>query len=78
MGPEAAVFVPRGVGNAFQTLLEQTAYSYLVNDHWNPAARESYTFVSLADEMLAIEWPIPLSTSRNYPRQTRRIHDSPT
>ena len=60
MGPETAVFVPRGVGNAFQTLAENTAYSYLVNDHWKPEARESYTFVNLADETLAINWPIPL------------------
>ena len=60
MGPETAVFVPRGVGNAFQTLVEETVYSYLVNDHWNPAAKESYTFVNLADETLAIKWPIPL------------------
>src|SRR3712207_4026455 len=29
MGPETAVFVPRGVGNAFQTLEDETAYSYL-------------------------------------------------
>src|SRR5215218_6560371 len=60
MGPETAVFVPRGVGNALQTLVDQTSYSYLVNDHWKPAARESYTFVNLADETLAINWPIPL------------------
>src|SRR5580765_4135016 len=60
-GPETAVFVPRGVGNAFQTLADGTAYSYLVNDHWSLAAKDSYTFVNLADETLAIEWPIPLS-----------------
>jgi dTDP-4-dehydrorhamnose 3,5-epimerase len=60
MGPETAVFVPRGVGNAFQTLAEGTAYSYLVNDHWTPAAKQSYTFVNLADDTLAINWPIPL------------------
>jgi dTDP-4-dehydrorhamnose 3,5-epimerase/reductase len=60
MGPETAVFVPRGVGNGFQTLAEETAYSYLVNEHWHPAAKDSYTFVNLADEMLAIAWPIPL------------------
>ncbi|HET8915010.1 MAG TPA: dTDP-4-dehydrorhamnose 3,5-epimerase family protein, partial [Propionibacteriaceae bacterium] len=60
IGPETAIFVPRGVGNAFQTLAEHTAYSYLVNDHWSPAARDSYTFVNLADETLAINWPIPL------------------
>jgi dTDP-4-dehydrorhamnose reductase len=60
MGVQTAVFVPRGVGNAFQTLEDETAYSYLVNDHWSLAARESYTFVNLADETLAIDWPIPL------------------
>src|SRR5215211_4529440 len=61
MGPETAVFVPRGVGNAFQTLVDGTAYSYLVNDHWSETARKSYTFVNLADPTLAIDWPISLS-----------------
>ncbi len=55
------MFVPRGVGNAFQTLADGTVYSYLVNDHWSPAAKDSYTFVNLADETLAIAWPIPLA-----------------
>ena len=74
MGPETAVFVPRGVGNAFQTLEDRTAYSYLVNDHWSPAAKASYTFVNLADETLAITWPIPLhraelsEADRGHPR----------
>ncbi|MFL6025976.1 MAG: sugar nucleotide-binding protein [Friedmanniella sp.] len=60
MGPETAVFVPRGIGNAFQTLEDETVYSYLVNDHWSPTAKESYTFVNLADETLDLKWPIPL------------------
>ncbi|HNJ79504.1 MAG TPA: bifunctional dTDP-4-dehydrorhamnose 3,5-epimerase family protein/NAD(P)-dependent oxidoreductase, partial [Marmoricola sp.] len=60
MGPETAVFVPRGVGNSYQTLVDATAYSYLVNEHWSAAARESYTFLNLADETVAIPWPIPL------------------
>ncbi len=30
-----AVFVPRGVGNSFQTLEAGTVYSYLVNAHWS-------------------------------------------
>jgi dTDP-4-dehydrorhamnose reductase len=74
LGPETAVYVPRGVGNAFQTLVDETAYSYLVNDHWSPAAKESYTFVNLADEKLAIAWPIPLeraelsAADRSHPR----------
>lgn len=61
VGPETSVFVPRGVGNAYQTLEDGTTYSYLVNDHWSPQAREGYTFVNLADETLAIDWPLPLS-----------------
>ena len=60
MGPETAVFVPRGVGNSYQTLEDATSYSYLVNDHWSPEARSSYTFVNLADPSLSISWPIPL------------------
>ena len=61
VGPDRAVYVPRGVGNAFQTLEDATAYSYLVNDHWSAAAKGSYTFLNLADETVAIDWPIPLS-----------------
>lgn len=56
--PSKAIFVPRGVGNAFQTLEPNTAYSYLVNDHWS--AEASYTFLNLADTKSAIMWPIPL------------------
>lgn len=57
--PSVAVYVPRGVGNAYQTLEPNTAYSYLVNAHWSPTAE--YTFLNLADETVAIDWPIPLS-----------------
>ena len=39
LDPRKAVFVPRGVGNAFQTLEDATAYSYLVNDHWSADAQ---------------------------------------
>ena len=58
--PGVAVFVPRGVGNAFQTLEAPAAYTYLVNDHWSEAAQEQYTFLNLADETVAIPWPVPL------------------
>lgn len=57
--PSRAIFVPRGVGNSYQTLDPDTAYTYLVNDHWSPSA--SYSFLNLADETVAIEWPIPLA-----------------
>src|SRR5690606_28351009 len=53
-----AVFVPRGVGNSYQTLVADVDYSYLVNDHWSPEA--TYTMLNLADESVAIDWPIPL------------------
>ena len=58
LDPSRAIYVPRGVGNAYQTLEPDTAYVYLVNDHWSPEA--SYTFLNLADESSAIAWPIPL------------------
>ncbi|HWT34121.1 MAG TPA: bifunctional dTDP-4-dehydrorhamnose 3,5-epimerase family protein/NAD(P)-dependent oxidoreductase [Microbacterium sp.] len=58
LDPSTAIFVPRGVGNSYQTLAPDTAYTYLVNDHWSPAT--GYTFLNLADETVAIPWPIPL------------------
>lgn len=72
LDPSRAIFVPRGVGNAFQTLDPGTVYSYLVNDHWSPDA--AYTFLNLADESAAIDWPIPLEQvqvsdkDRTHPR----------
>ena len=59
LDPSRAIFVPRGVGNSYQTLEPDTAYAYLVNDHWSPNAE--YSFLNLADETAAIDWPIPLS-----------------
>lgn len=70
--PGVAVFVPRGVGNSFQTLEPGTSYSYLVNAHWSPQA--SYANLNLADETVAIDWPIPLDAAiisdkdRGHPR----------
>jgi dTDP-4-dehydrorhamnose reductase/dTDP-4-dehydrorhamnose 3,5-epimerase len=72
LDPSRAVFVPQGVGNAYQTLEPNTAYVYLVNDHWSPDA--SYTSLNLADETAAIDWPIPLERAelsdkdRSHPR----------
>ena len=74
LDPSTAIFVPRGVGNSYQTLEPDTAYTYLVNDHWSPDA--TYTFLNLADETAAIDWPIPLDTveisekDKNHPRLT--------
>lgn len=56
LSPKKAVFVPKGVGNAYQTLEPNTAYTYLVNAHWSPDAK--YTFVNLFDPELTINWPI--------------------
>lgn len=54
--PEKAIFVPRGCGNSFQTLEDNVAYTYLVNEHWSPDAK--YVFCNLFDEALGIDWPI--------------------
>ncbi len=56
--PAVAVFVPRGVGNSYQTLEDGVAYTYLVNEHWRPAT--PYPALALDDTTAAIPWPIPL------------------
>ncbi|MBB5749574.1 sugar nucleotide-binding protein [Micrococcus sp. TA1] len=72
--PSIAVFVPRGVGNAFQSLEDNTAYTFLVNEHWSAEAKAQYSFLNLADETVAIDWPIPLDQAelstkdRDHPR----------
>jgi dTDP-4-dehydrorhamnose 3,5-epimerase/reductase len=61
LDPSKAIFVPAGVANGYQTLEDNTVYSYLVNDHWSPDAK--YAFVSMFDESLGIDWPISLDQS---------------
>lgn len=52
VGPDTAVFVPRGVANGYQTLEDATTYLYLVNDHWSADA--AYVNVSYR----LIDWPL--------------------
>lgn len=54
--PGNALFVPRGCGNSYQTLTPDVVYTYLVNEHWSPAA--AYTLVQAFDPALDIDWPI--------------------
>lgn len=61
LDPSKAIYVPKGVGNSFQSLEDDTAYTYLVDAHWSAELKKLYTFVNLADPQLAINWPIPLS-----------------
>lgn len=55
-----AVFLPKGVANAFQTTAAETYYIYSVNDHWSQELYDKYTFFNLADPDLKISWPISL------------------
>lgn len=75
LDPSKAIFVPRGVGNSYQTLEPETAYTYLVNDHWSPET--SYSFLNLADDTVAIDWPIPLNDARlsDKDRAHPRLHE---
>jgi dTDP-4-dehydrorhamnose 3,5-epimerase len=57
LGTALALLVPRGCGNAFQTLEDGTVYAYLVTAHWAPGA--TYTAVDLFDPDLAVRWPVP-------------------
>jgi dTDP-4-dehydrorhamnose 3,5-epimerase len=63
LDPSRAIYVPRGVGNSFQALENGTIYTYLVNAHWSPEQKKTYTFVNLADPELNIQWPIALEAS---------------
>ena len=72
LNPGQAIYVPRGCGNSFQTLEDHTVYTYLVNEHWSPEAK--YLLVNLADEDIAIDWPIALEQAevsdkdKNHPK----------
>ena len=59
LGTDTAVYVPRGVGNSFQTLEDGTVYSALVNEHWQPGG--DYAALALGDPTVAVPWPIPLA-----------------
>ena len=58
MGLDQAVFVPRGVGNSYQALSDDTTYTYLTTAHWSPDARDRYTYLNLFDPTAAIGWPL--------------------
>ncbi len=51
-----ALFVSRGLGNAYQTLEPHTIYGYLVNAHWSPGTK--YPSIRYNDPDLQIAWPI--------------------
>lgn len=70
LDPSKAIFVPRGVGNSYQALEDNTAYTYLVNEHWSEEAQAQYTFLNLADETAAINWPIALADAELSEKDT--------
>ena len=76
LDPATAVFVPRGVGNSYQTLDDAVTYSYLVNEHWRPAT--PYPALDLADPTVAIPWPIPLEEAEvsEKDRSNPRLEDA--
>jgi dTDP-4-dehydrorhamnose 3,5-epimerase len=53
---DRAVFIERGLGNAFQVTSDAATYAYLVNGEWDAA--EIYPAVRWDDPDLAVAWPI--------------------
>jgi dTDP-4-dehydrorhamnose 3,5-epimerase len=51
-----ALFVSRGLGNAFQVTSDNAVYAYLVNGRWEPGT--SYPAVAWDDPDLGVDWPI--------------------
>jgi dTDP-4-dehydrorhamnose 3,5-epimerase len=74
-----AVYIPRGIGNAFQALSDPTVYGYLVNAHWRPGT--VYPAVAWDDPELGISWPIlpPLLSEKDTrnPRLRDVLQTSP-
>lgn len=58
-----SVFLPKGVANSFQVLQDNTFYVYSTNDHWRSDNYDQYCFVNLADPVVGVSWPTPLSES---------------
>lgn len=54
--PGQMAFVPKGVGNSYQTLTDNLTYGYLVDEYWS--ANADYKMVNAFDESLGIAWPI--------------------
>jgi dTDP-4-dehydrorhamnose reductase/dTDP-4-dehydrorhamnose 3,5-epimerase len=67
-GPETSVFIPSGVANSYQTLEDQTTYSYLVNGFWDQT--KAYRALNLSDSTLSIQWPISLSNAQISPKDS--------
>jgi len=51
-----ALFISKGLGNAYQALEINTVYCYLVNAHWK--AGTTYPAIHYADPDLNIQWPL--------------------
>lgn len=69
-----AVFVPKGVGNSYQTTSKDVHYIYSVNQHWSEEVYKTATFVNLADPAIGVTWPVSLDQAtmsdrdRNHPK----------
>lgn len=59
VGVNTTVFVPSGVATSYQCLEPNTHYMYSMDNH--PSPDITYTGVNIADPVLKINWPIPLS-----------------
>lgn len=54
--PGWGLFVPKGCGNSYQALADDTVYLYLVNGQWQP--NTVYPAIAFDDPDLGINWPI--------------------
>jgi dTDP-4-dehydrorhamnose 3,5-epimerase len=52
------LYVPEGFAHGFQTLVPETAVSYLISAYYQPAAADG---VRYDDPCFAIDWPLPVA-----------------
>ncbi|MCT1411975.1 dTDP-4-dehydrorhamnose reductase [Corynebacterium sanguinis] len=72
IGPDTAVFVPRGVANGFQALEDATTYTYLVNARYNPNG--AYAYCSYRE----IDWPLEPTELSEADQKHPPLADAPT
>ena len=72
IGPDTAVFVPRGVANGLQALEDATTYTYLVNARYNPNG--AYAYCSYRE----IDWPLEPTELSEADQKHPPLADAPT
>jgi dTDP-4-dehydrorhamnose 3,5-epimerase len=63
---DAMLYIPKGFGHGFQTLMDDTEIAYQMSEFYVP---ESASGVRYDDPTIAVQWPLPVSAISERDRQ---------